>query len=65
MYYSFFSTANTQKSHNFWNVTLKHQNHTPNLQNHTLIIGLRLSFQFHEALCAKHNTQFSVQHTLL
>ncbi len=36
----FFSTAYTQNlylSHNFWNLTLKHQNHTPNLQNRRLI----------------------------
>ncbi len=24
----------------FWNLTLKHQNHKPNLQNHTLILCL-------------------------
>ncbi len=49
----FFSTAYTHNlylSHNFWNLTLKHQNHTPNLQNHTQILGLWLSFQFHKAL---------------
>ncbi len=41
--YSFFSTAYTQNlylSHNFYSLTLKHQNHTPNLQNHMLIFGL-------------------------
>ncbi len=40
----FFSTAYIQNiylSHNFCNLTLKHQIHTQNLQNHTLIIGLR------------------------
>ncbi len=36
---------------------------TPNMQNHTLIISLWLSFQFHKTLFAKHNTQFSMQHT--
>ncbi len=28
--------------------------------NHTLILGLRLSFQFHKTLFAKHKTQFSM-----
>ncbi len=49
--YSFFSTAYTQNyylSHNFWKLTLKQQKHTPNLQIHTLIISLWLSFQFHK-----------------
>ncbi len=38
--YSFFLTAYIQNlylSHNFWNLTLKHQKHTLNLQSHTLI----------------------------
>ncbi len=46
--YTFFQML-TQKnlylSHNFWNLTLKQQKHTPNLQIHTLILGLWLSFQ--------------------
>ena len=58
-----FLTAYTQipyLSHNFWNLTLKHQNHTSNLQNHTHIFGLWLfGFLFHKTLFAKHNTQFS------
>ncbi len=34
-------THNLYFSHNFWNLILKHQNHTPNLQkNHTQIFGL-------------------------
>jgi len=37
-----FSTAYTQNpylSHKSWNLTLKHQNHTQNLQSHTPILG--------------------------
>ncbi len=49
----------------FWNLTLKHQNHTPNLQNNTLILGLWLSFQFHKTLFAKHYTILYVTHTNL
>jgi len=38
-----------------------------NLQHHTLILSLRLSFQFHKTLFANdtHNTQFSMKHTNL
>ncbi len=63
----FFSTAYTQNlylSHNFWKLTLKQQNHTLNLQNHTIIIWLWLSFQFHKTLFAKHKTQFYVTQNL-
>ncbi len=62
-FYSFFVTPYTQNlylSHNFWNMTLQHQNHISNLQNHNLILGLWLSFQFHQTLFAKHNAQFSM-----
>ncbi len=47
-------------SHYFWNQTLKHQNHTPNLQNYTLILGLWISFQFHKTRFAKHNKHVSM-----
>ncbi len=39
-----------------------HSNHTPNLQNHTLILWFWLSFQSHKTLFEKHNTRFSVSH---
>jgi len=60
-------TQHPHLSHNFWNLTLKCQKHTPNLQHHTLILSLRLSFQFHKTLFANdtHNTQFSMKHTNL
>ncbi len=52
----FSSTAYTQNlylSHNFWNLTLKHQNHTPNLQNNTLTLSIFYFLQntTHNYLC--------------
>ncbi len=45
--------------HNFWNLTIKYQIHTPNLQNHTLILGLWLYFSI------SWNTFCKTQHTIL
>jgi len=40
----------------FRKLELKHQ-------NQTLILGLRLSFQYHKTLFANHNTEFYMYHT--
>ncbi len=60
-HFTVFSAAYTQNlylSHNFWKLTLKQQN----LQNHTIILSLWLSFQFHKTLFVKHNTILYVTH---
>ncbi len=45
--YSFFQllTHKIFMSHDFWNLSLKVQNYTPNLQNQKLFLSLWLSFQ--------------------
>ncbi len=51
-----FCTAYTQNlslSHSFWKLSLEQQKHTPNLQNHTLLLSIWLVLRF-----IKHNTQF-------
>ncbi len=53
-------THNIFTCHTISETWLSNSGNTLNLQNHTIILCL---FQFHKTLLAKHNAQFSMQHT--